>query len=71
MAVPFDPRDPIDPDDPTDARRLTAQQRCDEVAALLARGVRRLLPLRADAPAAAVPPPPQMDEESGGIGLDE
>ena len=41
MAVPSDPADPI---------HLTADQRLDEVAQLLATGVRRLLALRLPAP---------------------
>ena len=41
MAVPFDPTDP---------RNLTPQQRCDELTALLAIGMRRLLAVRAKTP---------------------
>ena len=51
--------------DPTDPRHLTPEQRLDELAAILAKGVRRLLALCAANPATPAPPPPeQIDRES-------
>jgi hypothetical protein len=47
------------PDDPTDPAHLTPEQRRDELAAILATSVRRLLNLRA-----------QTTRDSGGNGLD-
>ena len=49
----------VSPDrfDPTDPRHLTPEQRLDELAALLASGVRRLLVACADAPVARRPTP--------------
>jgi hypothetical protein len=54
MAVPYDPTDP---------KRLTPDQRLDELSALLATGMRRLLAQRASHPV-SLPP------ESAGNGLD-
>ena len=62
MAVPFDPTDP---------RNLTQQQRQDELAAVLATGVRRVLALRVS-PATSPPSPPleQSPPESCQIPLE-
>ena len=54
MAAPFDPTDP---------QHLTPEQRLDELTALLANGVRRVLALRP-------PPPAQPLQESGQNPLD-
>ena len=53
--------------DPTDPNHLTPGQRLDELAALLATGVRRALALRAGMPASG---PPQIPPESEQNGLD-
>jgi hypothetical protein len=55
MAVPFDPTDPD---------RFTPDQRLDELSALLATGVRRLLAQRASHPVS-------LPSESGQNGLDD
>ena len=55
MAVPYDPTDPV---------RLTPDQRLDELFALLATGMRRLLAQRASHPVS-------LPAESDGNGLDE
>ena len=59
MAVPFDPTDP---------RNLTPEQRFDELAAILATGVRRVLALRVS-PATSTPPE-QIPSESCQIPLE-
>jgi hypothetical protein len=53
--------------DPTDPRHLTEDQRLDEVSALLATGMRRLLALRAK----EIPHSPQIPQNSSQNGLDE
>ena len=58
MASPFDPTDPI---------HLTSDQRLDELSALLATGMKRLLSLRAK----ASPGSPQILQNSSQNGLDE
>ena len=63
MAVPFRTPDFASLADPTDPARLSPQQRLDELAAILAVGVRRSLALR---PKSLVQIPP----ESMGDGLD-
>ena len=50
--------------DPTDPRHLTPEQRLNELAALLAKGIRHRLALRASPITAAPPPPEQIDRES-------
>ena len=55
MAVPYDPTDP---------NQLTEDQRRDEISAILATGVRRLLAHRASHPVS-------LPSESDGNGLDE
>jgi hypothetical protein len=56
MAVPFDPTDP---------RHLTPDQSLDELAAILATGVRRMLALRVSpATSPTLPPPGQIPPES-------
>jgi hypothetical protein len=55
MAVPFDPTDP---------RNLTPEQRLDELAAVLATGVRRLMALRViPTTSPLIPPPEQIPAE--------
>jgi hypothetical protein len=50
----------MEPDrDPTDPRRFDPKQRVDELAAILAVGVRRALALR--------PPPPRPDSSQNGL----
>ena len=51
MAVPFDPTDP---------RNLTPDQRLDELSAILATGVRRVLSLRVSRATSSLPPPPEQ-----------
>ena len=51
MAVPLDPTDP---------RNLTPEQRLDELAAILATGVRRVLALRISPTTSPLPPPPEQ-----------
>jgi hypothetical protein len=53
MAVPFDPADP---------RHLTREQRLDEVAAILATGVRRWLSIRAAATAPVAAPAARIEQ---------
>ena len=53
--------------DPTDPRHLTPDQRLDEIVALLATGIRRLLALRAK----EIPHSPQIPQNSSQNGLDE
>jgi hypothetical protein len=57
MAVPFDPTDPA---------HFTPEQRLDELAAILAAGVRRALALRAT----PVPASPELPAECARDGLD-
>jgi hypothetical protein len=59
MAVPFDPTDP---------RNLTPDQRLDELAAILATGVGRVLALRVTPHTS--PPPEQIPPESCQIPLE-
>ena len=62
MAVSFDPTDP---------RHLTPEQRVDELAAILAAGVRRVLALRAGSGTSPpLPPPEQIPPESCQIPLE-
>ena len=62
MAVTFDPTDP---------RNLTPEQRIDELAAILATGVRRVLALRVSpATSPPSPPPEQIPPESCRIPLE-
>jgi len=62
MAVPFDPTDP---------RNLSPEQRLDELAAILAIGVRRVLSLRGSpATSPPLPPPEQIPPESCQIRLE-
>ena len=62
MAMPFDPTDP---------RHLSPEQRLDELAAILATGVRRVLALRVSpATSAALPPTEQIPPESCQIPLE-
>ena len=63
MAVPFRSPDFASLADPTDPAHLSPQQRLDELAAILAAGVRRAVALR---PKSLVQIPP----ESPGDGLD-
>ena len=63
--------DRFDPTDATNPRRLTPEQRLDELATLLATGVRRLLALRASAGVRVGDPPEQIDLDSEQILLDE
>ena len=57
--------------DPTDPRHLSPEQRLDELTALLAVGVRRLLAHRASLALPAPPPLPQDHLESAPNRLDE
>ena len=62
MAVPFDPTDP---------RNLTPEQRLDELAAILATGVCRVLALRVSPlTSAPLPTPEQIPSESCQIPLE-
>ena len=55
------------PNDPTDPTHLTEDQRLDEISALLATGMRRLLALGAK----EIPHSPQIPQNSSQNGLDE
>ena len=57
--------------DPAHPRHLTPEQRLDELAALLATGVRRLLALHQTPATAPETPPPEPPPESAQNRLDE
>lgn len=57
--------------DPSDPRSLTPDQRLNDIAAILAKGIRRLLSVRAGAAPAAPQAAEQISSNSSQNGLDD